>query len=333
MKRIFLHIGLHKTGTTSLQDYLSFNSTWFGEQGYFVLPRQRFLEYRGAKVDMGSGIGGQHAIPNDLRLNEDFKPLDAFLSHFEASGKDHAIISTEGFDRLQPPCIDRLFSRLNNYEVSAILVLRHPLDLARSVYCSRGGGVKATGRNFLKWSVYNNRMFDYANLIDDWAARSDLKVVKYEDVDDSVETVINKIDARLFDLDKIRNRARESVPAHVAIALSDIRRAFSSDDVFFKTIYPYAVFYHETIRDHGKSKKFTPFSVQDQQWFLREWRDKVGSALKYRYSYERFSEYERLPDVVTPATVSDVQEFKTGFLEWVFNEKLPRKWLGINVSE
>jgi len=36
-KRVFLHAGMHKTGTTSIQRYLTKNRKWFAARGYFVM--------------------------------------------------------------------------------------------------------------------------------------------------------------------------------------------------------------------------------------------------------------------------------------------------------
>ena len=118
-----LHIGLHKTGTTSLQSFFAANDKSF-KQFSIVYPRA------------GRKKNKHNLLAWSLRSVDDLSRLLAAL-HEECSGFEHALVSCEEFSHafLDAAVLEQ-FCRLarENFHVRVIIYLRRQDQLKESIY-------------------------------------------------------------------------------------------------------------------------------------------------------------------------------------------------------
>src|SRR6202022_3469950 len=81
MPRCFIHIGTHKTGTTSIQHLLSRNSSALRQMGYYY-PDAGRLELHPGHHNLAWGISG------DRRFRDDYGTIDDLIREVENSSDD-----------------------------------------------------------------------------------------------------------------------------------------------------------------------------------------------------------------------------------------------------
>ncbi len=126
MKTLFLHIGLQKTGTSSLQQRL------MGPDG----PLAR------AGIDPLPGLAGpgpaHHNPARDLAGHRRFDPalpgISALLAAVRQSPSETLFVSSEDFSALSRSGIETLAEELRGISVRPVICLRNPLDWAESLY-------------------------------------------------------------------------------------------------------------------------------------------------------------------------------------------------------
>jgi hypothetical protein len=277
MKKIFLHIGPHKTGTTSLQQFTRKNHELFADLGLYVPPPGKLLDQHGNEINLGSGAGGLHAIPRAIE-HKDPSTLQAFLRAFEHSGLPNALLSSEGFDKFNNKNILFLKKQLADYEIRPIVVLRHPVRLAISIYCSLGRISPIQGKrlidpyalwhqpshllNILRPSnrkkekisrtnfilrQCNRRIYDFEGICRDWSTLGNLKVFLLELSKDIAKDILHHVfqndSEALKALAKLEiPRLRSSLPVPLAVLNNEFYECLNIDKkVYHKHIYPYLV--------------------------------------------------------------------------------------------
>lgn len=276
MKRVVIHAGLHKTGSTSLQQLVRSNAPALRGKDIYT-PEPGKIQWGDREVGLGSNGGGLHAIPKGLREG-DTTALDAVLADFEKSGCTTAFLSSEGFDALNGRQIRALKSHLVDYRVEVILVLRHPLALARSLYCSRGRiGSPAPG-TFLE-QCKKRTCFNYRHLCQSYKDIGQLSIVPFEDAGDSAVAVLELAlgspgTADLLDESGEIPRVRESLPPEAAVAVSTMVRAFGSGDAVRRGLYPHWVEWVDEASERyleDLPRRRTPYTHDDEAAFLEWW--------------------------------------------------------------
>lgn len=156
---LYLHIGLHKTGTSSLQNFLSRNAEALAAQGY-VWPRAGLVG------------GAHHNIGYELLGKGRFSPeaggLHALLA--ELDGANNAIVSSEELEFLELAEVRTLRERLGERTVRVIVYLRRQDELIASTYYQqvRMGANMGTFQEYALRSFYHPR-FDFSQLAARWA--------------------------------------------------------------------------------------------------------------------------------------------------------------------
>lgn len=122
-RRVFLHLGLQKTGTSYLQGVLHQNVEALAGQGLDLLPATR-----------------REAFELMLVVRERFNPerdparaadaLDRFAAQLAAAPGDRALLSQESLAAARPPQVRRLLDACGDREVHVVLTVR---DLARQL--------------------------------------------------------------------------------------------------------------------------------------------------------------------------------------------------------
>lgn len=131
MKRAILHVGTHKTGTTSIQSFLSSNAQ--------ALEGQGICYPRGGKHDLGDGTQtpGQQRIAWGL-IEGDDSALVEVLDECGRSNAQCVLISSEELELLhdRPHLLQRLRDRLSGagYSVTAIVYFREQAGYLESMY-------------------------------------------------------------------------------------------------------------------------------------------------------------------------------------------------------
>lgn len=142
--KIYVHIGTHKTGTTSIQLTLASNEKALRKQGYLYPQSGRpdRSEWRYGNHELAFSLVGMHDTP--LTVWNDFH------REIQQSGFDHVIVSAEDFSLANRQQIRELSALLSDYRVSIILYLRDPIDFMKSHYAQR---VRSSGYD-LKFRDY-----------------------------------------------------------------------------------------------------------------------------------------------------------------------------------
>jgi hypothetical protein len=137
MKQVFLHIGTHKTGTTSIQRFLDEHRSQLSEHGARFF-RGRLIPQNHVELHL-SAMGEERSSPiktlRGITVDADFRnqtiaDVSAFL---EYSTEDRLLFSAEGLSYLRHAAeltfISELFA---DHRVSVIVFLRNEADFLRS---------------------------------------------------------------------------------------------------------------------------------------------------------------------------------------------------------
>ena len=156
---LYLHIGLHKTGTSSLQNFLGRNRQALVGLGY-VWPQA------------GLAGGGHHNVGYELLGRPRFAPtaggLEALATELESA--KNAIVSSEELEFLELAQVRRLREGLGDRSVKVLVNLRRQDELIASTYAQqvRMGAALGTFGEYAVASLYNPR-FDFSQLLARWA--------------------------------------------------------------------------------------------------------------------------------------------------------------------
>jgi hypothetical protein len=130
LAKLFLHVGFHKTGTTSLQDALNRNRAELLTQGLIYPKTRRFRahhEFAWSAGKRGWGwkqFGGSQAGPGPARR----------MFRLIRSSKRDVIISSEFLSELTPPKIQKLVSSIGDKDLRVIFTVRPVAKILPSAY-------------------------------------------------------------------------------------------------------------------------------------------------------------------------------------------------------
>lgn len=146
-RRIYLHIGLGKTGSTAIQKYLLRHADRLEQMG-FLYPRsfcrgtERFQgnhsPYLSAMFESSRAAGKrprQVRISRTVTRNTSVESLfRGFRAELEASTADNLILSAEGIGHFSPKQLEALFAWLGMFsrDIRVIACLRHPCSALSS---------------------------------------------------------------------------------------------------------------------------------------------------------------------------------------------------------
>ena len=125
-----LHIGTHKTGSTSLQTMIARNPQWFGGQGLYY-------------PTTGRGPGdGHHNLAWELNGDERYDPAGGstadLVVELEQVKARSVLLSSEDFEYLyrRPAKLTRLSHELEQlgYAIRVVIVVRQPSEYVESLY-------------------------------------------------------------------------------------------------------------------------------------------------------------------------------------------------------
>lgn len=116
MKKVILHIGVHKTGTSALQVFLQRNAKKLGKQGFFYKPTMREWP-------------NHNPLADAFRVDRDAGLANRLLRNLmDEAGERTLLISSEMLSESQTD-IRRLLDILDGWQKTAIAYIRHPCDI------------------------------------------------------------------------------------------------------------------------------------------------------------------------------------------------------------
>lgn len=166
MKKLFLHIGHYKTGSSAIQDYLSAHTDALGACNYLypksVRPKAGHTNHGHLSLSLGRAYGFNPPpwYREDVAADDAFQALTAEI---EKSAQQNVIVSSEEFVQLAlvrdpETAIADLKQRLSDYDVYIILYIREPFSLLKSWFNEVNKGPFGT-RNFPTFFVNLNLHF------------------------------------------------------------------------------------------------------------------------------------------------------------------------------
>jgi hypothetical protein len=157
---VYVHIGLHKTGTSSIQTFLKRNKPALQARGY-LYPRT------------GWTAGGHHNLAYELLGRKRFSTDAGRLADLEAeiAPAANVILSSEEFEFLELAQVRAFQAALGERPVRVLVYLRRQDALIASTYAQqvKMGARMKTFDGYARDSLYNAR-FDFALLLDRWAS-------------------------------------------------------------------------------------------------------------------------------------------------------------------
>ncbi|HEX4870674.1 MAG TPA: hypothetical protein VFV27_00005 [Nevskiaceae bacterium] len=122
---LYLHVGLHKTGTSAIQAFLHQNERRLRTLGYDYSPIGR------------SGANPHHSLGWELIQSGQQQPqlgglADLAAACLKASG--HVVVSSESFSRANDAQVRQLGVLFKDVPLQVVLYLRHPAELIQSSY-------------------------------------------------------------------------------------------------------------------------------------------------------------------------------------------------------
>jgi hypothetical protein len=146
MKKCFIHIGTHKTGTTSIQSFLHNNSD-FLSQNQISYPT-----WINEKINAGHHFIATMIAANKLSKNKNNSlKISEFIREIKSSDCDTIIVSSEIFSTIDPKLVKNTFA---DFDCHIICFLRRQDDYLESLY-----------REVVKNSEFSGNKHDFLKII------------------------------------------------------------------------------------------------------------------------------------------------------------------------
>ena len=153
MKRLYIHIGHYKTGTSAIQKYCSDNARALAEAGYFYPPVARPGNNPTNHGDLSLLLAAKHGFNPPPWYGANGKDIEtiyaAFLDSARAARQQNILVSSEEFFQLglradPAAALAELKDRLAEFDVRIVLYIREPLALLKSWYNELNKGPHGT---------------------------------------------------------------------------------------------------------------------------------------------------------------------------------------------
>jgi hypothetical protein len=180
----FVHIGTHKTGTTSLQAMLCKNETLFRNAGVFIPKAGRFEQHSAAHHNIAWELG------RDDRFDRRLGTFEALLREAATVDAANICLTSEDFELLHgdPAALTRLRDGLLGigYTPTILVYLRPQVEYLESLYAEI---IKVWDTDFedfletvLSFGAWRTSLFEYDRLAESFASvfgRSNMLVRAY----------------------------------------------------------------------------------------------------------------------------------------------------------
>jgi hypothetical protein len=137
LKKIFVHIGLFKTGSTSIQYFLNSNMFHLYEKDYFYPSTGRHPRAHVQHTLVSDAFKKTQSSAGDFVLSDEINPsliIDMLLHEISIAGRNNTIISSESFCTLSRDSVEFFGEKFKNFDIVPIIYVRNMVDLADASY-------------------------------------------------------------------------------------------------------------------------------------------------------------------------------------------------------
>ena len=159
-KRIFLHIGTHKTATTTIQAGCFENRETLLEDGWLYPGTGMFVS--GHHNIAWEFLTDHHPLSwNQIEAWAKFRPklggMNELLAEINASPVNNVILSSENFDQFPTECVSLLKDSLTDYQVEIIVYLREQGAFLQSAWAQfvKTGYITQDFRSFIEEKLFS----------------------------------------------------------------------------------------------------------------------------------------------------------------------------------
>lgn len=176
-QRLILHIGTHKTGSTTIQNYFYLNRLWLRPMGvHYPRPLLGPMFYVNNHRDLRD-TARLEGKPKSAVIHPQLGPHAARLAHYVNAIKEArapiAILSCEGWSSVLNRYAQRLAALQNRFDVKVIAFMRRPDHWAEAFYRQRVANIShretASFHEFVAQAPMQTYLFDRAQLFGWWA--------------------------------------------------------------------------------------------------------------------------------------------------------------------
>src|SRR5688572_23218702 len=155
--KLLLHVGSHKTGTTSIQDALAANRDWLEQNGiYYPNPKPFFFRKTDAHHDLAHALAGgsarqltgarrfrSHLLEASSQYDRILLSAEPFYRHVVsqtdndrdiAAEMDGEMLTEDDLLRRRREYVARVAEYFEDFDVEIILFLRRPDNFVESLY-------------------------------------------------------------------------------------------------------------------------------------------------------------------------------------------------------
>jgi len=160
MKKLILHIGRNKSGTTAIQRFLKGNSDYLSEKGFYYPTTgiRRFAHHLIAEP-----MNPRRIRSDALRSPNSMPLLHELHKEIASATEKQIILSSEAFQSCHPGFIKEAFSP---YQTRIVVYIRNQLDYVTSSYAQKVHANNYTGS--LDDFFENDYKVDYLSFLNSW---------------------------------------------------------------------------------------------------------------------------------------------------------------------
>jgi len=238
-KTIYLHVGTHKTGTTSIQRFLYANSKFLNLEGFDYLVGNCVWQ---GHHPLGWGFQGAMKAINKYCPWNHYGVINRLEDEIASSPYDNFIISSENLFLIDnKPFIDNFFARFTNFNFKVIVYLREQVSFLESWYLEL---IKADYykleedfEQFIENPRYNLDYYSALKKWEDYVGKENLHVFNFKEESKNGNLLLNfskTIGLKMFDSYTIPLKANEKISYSQMIELREVNRLHLSYDEWYK---------------------------------------------------------------------------------------------------
>jgi hypothetical protein len=195
-RKIYIHIGAHKTGTTSLQRILSANAPALAAEGILYPASCTFYH-----AQHRLSFAAKKAMDPRRRDIPDLKTeLSELIAEIRASACPRVIVSSEEFFSAPAAAIAEIGAALGDFDVEIVAVIRRPDTLFCSLYNQKikqlETGFRAHYRAFIDTPAKLSADLDFAACLGRWDGvfgGDRIRLLLYEDAAQSFDLFMGHV--------------------------------------------------------------------------------------------------------------------------------------------
>lgn len=299
IKKLILHIGAHKTGTTAIQNFLFFNSDKINKHGFY-LPLFLYNEER-TPIELRLSI-----VKKDVQRAE--KHLEAIADRANKLCCDTVIISDENYCKVSERDFStaEVFSRYFDEVIVLMYCRRQDRELeSRYAFRVMYHEAKLSDTPEEWYARYKGRdYYKIAKFYEEIIPRSSIKIVSYDQ--NSKNLIKSFMDVCSIPEDDyvLPSKVDSNISSnkYIVEVMSEANQYFMSDD-FFKKVRDY-VLNHQMLKDGPKPLFYSMNNRIECQKLFKKNNSKLMKAY-----YDNQPIFDKMADIKVPSGLSkDIKE-------------------------